>query len=46
VPDGALIVARRDIPQADADLIVAAGPGYVPAESVPLVVVGLGQEDR
>jgi Kef-type K+ transport system membrane component KefB len=51
VPDGALIVARRGTPQAGAHLIVAAGPGYVPAESVRLVpaglgpAAGLGQED-
>jgi hypothetical protein len=46
MPDDALIVARQDGSQAGAHLVVRAGPGYIPAEPVPLVVAGLGQEDR
>jgi Kef-type K+ transport system membrane component KefB len=46
VPDDALIVARQDGRQAGAHLVVRAGPGYVPAESVPLAAAGLGQEDK
>jgi Kef-type K+ transport system membrane component KefB len=46
VPDAAIIVAEQDGSQADAHLVVRAGPGYVPAESVPLVVAGLGPEAR
>jgi Kef-type K+ transport system membrane component KefB len=42
VPEDALIVARQDGSQADAHLVVRAGPGYVPAESVPLAAAGLG----
>ena len=43
MPDDALVVARQDGSQAGAHLVVRAGPGYIPAEPVPLVVAGLGQ---
>jgi Kef-type K+ transport system membrane component KefB len=46
VPDGALVVGRPDGPQAGAHLIVRAAPGYTPAESAPLAVADLVQEDR
>ena len=46
VPGDALIVARQDGSAAGAHLVVRAGTGYVPAESIPLVGVDLGQEDR
>jgi len=46
VPDGALVVTRGDGPAAGAHVIVRAGPSYTPAESAPLAVADLGQEDR
>ena len=46
VPDGALVVTRGDGPVAGAHVIVRAGPSYTPAESAPLAVADLGQEDR
>ncbi len=46
VPDDALTVARRDSPQAGANIVVRAGSGYVPAESVPLAAASLGLEDK
>lgn len=46
VPDGALVVTQGDGPVAGAHLIVRAGPSYTPAESAPLAVADLGQEDR
>jgi Kef-type K+ transport system membrane component KefB len=46
VPEGALIVARHDGPRAGAHLIVRASPGYTPAESAPLAVADLSQEER
>jgi hypothetical protein len=45
VPDGALIVAGRDGPQAGVHLIVRAGPNYTPAESAQLAVAGVGPAD-
>ncbi|HUN30558.1 MAG TPA: cation:proton antiporter [Trebonia sp.] len=45
-PDGALVVTRGDGPVAGAHVIVRAGPSYTPAESAPLAVADLGQEDR
>jgi Kef-type K+ transport system membrane component KefB len=46
VPDGALVVTRGDGPVEGAHVIVRAGPSYTPAESAPLAVADLGQEDR
>jgi Kef-type K+ transport system membrane component KefB len=46
VPDGALVVSRGDGPAEGAHVIVRAGPSYTPAESAPLAVADLGQEDR
>ena len=46
VPDGALVVTRGDAPVAGAHVIVRAGPSYTPAESAPLAVADLGQENR
>jgi K+:H+ antiporter len=46
VPDGALVVTRGDGPVAGAHVIVRAGPSYMPAQSAPLAVADLGQEDR
>ncbi len=46
VPDGALVVTRRDGPMTGAHVIVAAGRSYTPDESAPLAVADLGQEDR
>jgi Kef-type K+ transport system membrane component KefB len=46
VPDDALIVAPRGESPGGAHLVVQAGPGYVPAESVPLATADLGQEGR
>jgi Kef-type K+ transport system membrane component KefB len=45
-PDGALVVARRAARRAGAHLVVRAGPGYVPAESVQFATAHPGREDR
>jgi hypothetical protein len=46
LPAGALVVTQGDGPVAGVHVIVAAGPSYIPAESAPLAVADLGQEDR
>lgn len=46
VPQDALIVAQQDGRQGGAHLIVRAGPDYTPAESAPLVVADLGQQEE
>jgi Kef-type K+ transport system membrane component KefB len=45
-PDDALVVVRHAARRAGAHLVVRAGPGYVPAESVPFAAARTGQEDR